>query len=163
MKPKNVIIFIPKNFSSNKSGFIEGFYKDYEDFEAYYITNCEILSQCKNHIGYTGKFLTSDFLARKTVFIELGTRDIQINHGSKEQLYITEIFYDYDAFQCSNVVHEYDKHYGVHIAELTKKLKQKQTKKHINGNKPGALYWMVLLVNLMITVKYILCRNILKI
>ncbi|CAG9773724.1 unnamed protein product [Ceutorhynchus assimilis] len=155
----NILVFIPKNFLPDKSGFIQGFYKNHENSEAYYITNSQVVSQCTDHIGYTGKFLTGDFLGKNTIFIEYGTTNIRVNHDSGS--IITQVYYDYEAFRNSNVLcnNEEDTNYGIHIRELNEKLGLNKRRTH--NNKPNILYWLIVLLNL-VTKLFLKLRPLMK-
>ncbi|XP_050294415.1 phosphatidylinositol N-acetylglucosaminyltransferase subunit Q [Anthonomus grandis grandis] len=150
---KNVLVFIPKTFLPYKSGFLEGFYKDYDDTETYYITNTEISDQCGNYIGYTGQILTKEFLNKNTIFIKNTTNEIIVNSADNtELLNVTEVLYDYEGFRKSSVLQSVDSNYGVHIEELTKKIDQSKTETSMNGRKLHIIHWLMVFVNLVVNV-----------
>ncbi|XP_066261740.1 phosphatidylinositol N-acetylglucosaminyltransferase subunit Q isoform X2 [Euwallacea similis] len=140
----NTLIFIPNGFSTEESGFIEGFYKAHSNFEVYYITKTRVFSTCKNHIGYVGKILNGDFLGKKTIFIQQGTKNIQVNHDSKTAGSVTEVYYDIEAFKMNNLSCCKDGDSGVVFNDLSEKLAD--SLQRTNGNKRWLYHWWLILI-----------------
>ncbi|XP_066139789.1 phosphatidylinositol N-acetylglucosaminyltransferase subunit Q isoform X2 [Euwallacea fornicatus] len=140
----NTLIFIPNGFSTEKSGFIEGFYKDHSYFEVYYITKTRVFSVCKNHIGYVGKIINGDFLGKKTIFVERGTKNIQVNHDSEIARSVTEVYYDIEEFKMNNLSYCKDGDSGVVLNDLSEKLADSLHK--TNGNKHWLYHWWLILI-----------------
>lgn len=147
----NTLVFLPKQFSSEKCGFIEGFHRKKANFDVYYITHPEVHTTCKNHLGYVGKHPIEDFPGENTLFITQGTKNIHIDKENNEDIHVTQIRYEYEALRNSKLVSEDDKIYGILLRELTEKISESKPK--VNENNTGIFYWFTALLNIIIKVR----------
>ncbi|XP_019754159.2 phosphatidylinositol N-acetylglucosaminyltransferase subunit Q [Dendroctonus ponderosae] len=146
----NNLVFIPKRFSTEKCGFIEGFHRKKPNFDVYYITHPEVHTTCKNQLGYVGKHPNVEFPGKNTLFITQGTKNIHLDKENNEDIHVTQIRYEYEAFRNSKLVSEGDKIYGILLGELAEKISESRA--IVNENNTGVFYWFFALLNIIIKI-----------
>ncbi|ENN80736.1 hypothetical protein D910_07981 [Dendroctonus ponderosae] len=149
----NNLVFIPKRFSTEKCGFIEGFHRKKPNFDVYYITHPEVHTTCKNQLGYVGKHPNVEFPGKNTLFITQGTKNIHLDKENNEDIHVTQIRYEYEAFRNSKLVSEGDKIYGILLGELAEKISESRA--IVNENNTGVFYWFFALLNIIIKFRII--------
>ncbi|XP_030745384.1 phosphatidylinositol N-acetylglucosaminyltransferase subunit GPI1 [Sitophilus oryzae] len=115
---RNTLILIPNSLSTNKTGFIEGLYRDYGCLKVYYITSDEVKDKSKDVIGYCSQILTPNLFFENTILFEYGTNKIHLNDKETNFHQITELVYDYAVFKSTNITFS-EKKYGIHIKQLS--------------------------------------------
>lgn len=151
---KDVLVFLPKSFSSKRSGFLKGFCKDFATFRAYYILGYEACSSYPNYIGYVSDVdISKEVLGKNTVYIKSGTQTITVNDEDVNEN-ITKVLYDLNALENNQDLNTNgDKDYGVAIQELVHALAQ--TEPQADGCDVGIFVGTVLyLCNFFIKVMY---------
>lgn len=119
---KDILVFIPNNLEK-KNGYIEGFYKDFENRRAYYITTPYVNKKCEKLIGYCGKI---NLCKAKPNTLHIFDGKISFNHSGPKNEFV-KIFYDYNSFRKSNVIENTSDEYGLMFHELKYYLKNDKT------------------------------------
>lgn len=120
---KDVLVFLPKSFSSKQSGSLKGFSKDFSTFRAYYILGYEASSSYPNYIGYVSD-VDNPVFGKNTIYIKSGTETITINDEDVNDN-ITKVLYNLNALESNQDLNaNEDKNYGVAIQELVHALTQ---------------------------------------
>lgn len=116
---KDVLVFLPKGFTSKQSGFLKGFCKDFSTFRAYYILGYEACCNYPNYIGYVSDVdISRKVLGKNTIYIKSGTQTLTINDEDVNDN-ITQVLYDLNALENNHDLNANgDKDYGVAIQEL---------------------------------------------
>lgn len=116
---KDVLVFLPKGFTSKQSGFLKGFCKDFSTFRAYYILGYEACCSYPNYIGYVSDVdISRKVLGKNTIYIKSGTQTLTINDEDVNDN-ITQVLYDLNALENNHDLNANgDKDYGVAIQEL---------------------------------------------
>ncbi|KAJ8964396.1 hypothetical protein NQ314_004933 [Rhamnusium bicolor] len=132
---KNILIFKPNTLEKHKAGYLIGCYKEFEDCEAYYITDDAVLNNFTQCIGYVGKSLKHSKLRIKSLFINSCSGKIVVNNDVSKSQSILEIVYDYEGFKNSDIVYRESESYGKHFKNLTDELRKNRLGVSENGKK----------------------------
>lgn len=130
---KNILIFIPNSLNLNKSGYLEGFWKECEDCEAYYVTNDITIKQTGNVVGFLGSDVSKvKNFDTKAVFIDTNSKITLLNYGAFANPNLVRIVYDFKAFRdCDDL--ENEEVYGAHFKFLSEHLRKRRYKNEENG------------------------------
>lgn len=140
---KTILIFIPDTFQACKTGFLEGFYKEYQDCEAYYIINNTSLRETSQNIGLV---VSDSKLKNKGLLFDNVLHRWEIAQSPNRNF--IKVFYEYEAFR-ESVSIEANEHYGEHFQFLAKHLKKSDRKLKENGKKNYLLLAATVILNVI--------------
>jgi hypothetical protein len=137
---KSILVFVPDSLHLNKSGYLEGLHKEYDECEAYYITNDSSVKETTHAVGYLSNDVTKTKTRdTKAVHIDnLTTKISLVNYGNLSASNVVKIEYDYHAFcNCDGLNEEHQ--YGVHFKFLSNNLRKRRRKSADNGRKSASI------------------------
>lgn len=160
---KNILVLIPNSLEWKRNGAVEGFYKEYQDCLAYFITSDKIIKHSSKSIGYISVKEAKDLKSVNDghwLHINPSTSEITIPRLPYTK--ILKIYYELDVFsklhKQSNVME-----FGVHFQELINYFRTKHVTSYTNGTK-GLIELVVLFIIkfLDVILKVIKYKDIIK-
>ncbi|KAK9881296.1 hypothetical protein WA026_015418 [Henosepilachna vigintioctopunctata] len=133
---KNIIIFIPRSLEKRRCGLLEGFFRDHEDCQLFFITNTKIVTDSSRSIGYLSK---KDVRALKSVndghWVHINPMDSSVTLPNKPHKPILKVYYELDVFGRLSRVQSDVMDLGIHFQELITYFRNKQVTSYTNGTK----------------------------
>lgn len=143
---KNILVFLPKNLNSNKTGYLKGCRKSFHDCDAFYVTSLMVCNDFSSDcIGFIGQKRKSQTPHNNLIY--LNNNDIvYINNKSIHSDFVIQVFYDYASFVTTNEI-DFESSFGKHFHVLRNELKKNVSVS--NGKKSFWKYFLLMLIQLL--------------
>lgn len=144
---KNVFVFMPNTLKWNKTGYLKGCYRKFEDCEAFYITDDVVSNNYSRSIGYIGRsFKSSKCRIDHCIFINNFHNKITVNNDDYDHHSIMNITYDYHSFKNSDIICRECDNYGKHFKLLAEELKKSNADDIKENGRKSIISYVVLAV-----------------
>lgn len=146
----HIFIFIPDilDLNGKVAGYLSGYHKKTESTESYYIVSTTVTKYSPNIIGYIGRNC-KHLKNFENVKLFINTANSKLNIiGDNRVNAVVEIFYDFNSFKNSNVIHCKSENYGEHFEFLTDELR----KCNENGLKNGRRLFVAIFATIILLI-----------
>ncbi|XP_045476560.1 phosphatidylinositol N-acetylglucosaminyltransferase subunit Q [Harmonia axyridis] len=133
---KRIIIFIPNNLEERKSGFLEGFSKEFQDCQAFFVTNNKVIKDSSKCIGYISKKDAKDLkYLNGGQWVHINSLNSSVTLSDKPHNKILKVYYELDVFGRIYKVQPDAIDLGVYFQELINHFRNRRVTSHTNGTK----------------------------
>lgn len=133
---KKKIIFIPDSLDEQKSGLLEGFFKEFQDCEAYFITNDKVIKDTSRCIGHISKKDAKDLKplnGGRWIHINPLYTSITLPNESHDK--ILKVYYKINVFKKIYKIQPDVMDLGIYFQELISYFQTRRIIRHTNGTK----------------------------
>ncbi|XP_044758562.1 phosphatidylinositol N-acetylglucosaminyltransferase subunit Q [Coccinella septempunctata] len=133
---KKKIIFIPNSLEKRKSGLLEGFSKEFQDCEAFFITNNKVTKDTSRCIGYISKKDAKDLKSLNGgQWVHINPLNCSVTLPNAHHDKILKVYYELDVFGRIHRIQPNTMDLGVYFQELISYFRNKRVISHTNGTK----------------------------